>query len=104
MLEGRWLLPDGLCAEHPIVTALLIAPGIADALAQDTQGHGPPIFFNKTDRSFNAGPSFMFNEFTRWSSVRSGNPEPSMHWSRKFWNNKKHLKIKLLLNQFIITK
>lgn len=36
--------------------------------------------------SFSAGPNFMPKVVVRWSSVRSGNEEPSMRCSRKFCN------------------
>lgn len=82
MLDGRWLLPDGLGAEHPTATE----PNAATVHVHDTHGHGPPIFFKSTERNFNAGPNFIFNEFIKWSSVSNGSPDPSMHWSRKFCN------------------
>lgn len=39
--------------------------------------------------SLSAGPNFMPKVVVRWSSVRSGNEEPSMRCSRKFCNRRK---------------
>lgn len=41
---------------------------------------------DKVARSLRAGPNFMPMVTVRWSSVRSGNDEPSMRCSRKFCN------------------
>jgi hypothetical protein len=38
--------------------------------------------------SLSAGPNFMPKVVVRWSSVRSGNEEPSMRSSRKFCNRR----------------
>lgn len=56
------MLPDGLGNEHPIDALLFIADNV---LLHEIHGHGPPIFFNKTERSFKAGPNFIFKEFTK---------------------------------------
>lgn len=77
MLDGRLLLPAGLASFF--TDALLFV-----AELHDTHGHGPPSFFNKTERNFSAGPNFIFNECIKWSSVSNGKPDPSMHCSRKF--------------------
>lgn len=92
VLAGRGVLPVGLAAHILVVVVLVLLTGLfvdvvaplAGALPHDMHGQGPPSRFNKTERSFSAGPNFIFNEFIRWSSVNSGSPEPSMHWSRKF--------------------
>lgn len=80
MLAGRVVLPVGLAAHMLLVvlTGLLTADGAA-VPTHDTHGHGPPSRFSNTERSFSAGPNFIFNEFIRWSSVNSGSPDPSMH-------------------------
>lgn len=82
MLDGRPLL-SGLGAEF-VATMELLAFDVE--LLHDTHGHGPPSLFKRTDRNFNAGPNFMFSECIKWSSVSKGNPDPSIHCSRKFWN------------------
>lgn len=85
MLDGRW---SGLGTVLTVDAVQLFAFPVAQ---HDTHGQGPPNFF-KIDRNFNAGPSFMLSECIKWSSVSSGSPEPSIHCSRKFWNEtwKKH--------------
>lgn len=82
MLAGLGLLPFGLDA-HIAIVALLFVDGEFE-FVHDTQGHGPPNRFNKTERNFSAGPNFIFNECIKWSSVSNGKPVPSMHCSRKF--------------------
>lgn len=59
MLDGRMVL-IGLGAELAD-TKLELFNGFTVQL-QLTHGHGPPSFFNKTERSFNAGPNFIFSE------------------------------------------
>lgn len=78
VLDGRCWLPSGLgtgAADDGVGVAWL---------PHDTHGHGPPNFFSSTERNLSAGPSFMFSECIKWSSVSSGSPAPSMHCSRKF--------------------
>jgi hypothetical protein len=43
---------------------------------------------DRVARSLSAGPNFMPMVVVRWSSVRSGNEEPSMRCSRKFCNRR----------------
>lgn len=76
-LDGLGMLPEGLVALTENV--------------HETHGHGPPNFFVSTERSFNAGPNFMPNEFIKWSSVNKGKPAPSMQCSRKLCNKKKKM-------------
>lgn len=78
MLDGRF---SGLGAEFAATVELF---GFDAVLLHETHGHGPPSRFKRTERNFNAGPNFMFSECIKWSSVSNGNPEPSMHCSRKF--------------------
>lgn len=64
---------------------LLIRLDGVGGVAQSAHGQGPPSRLASIDLSFRAGPSFMPSELVRCSSVSSGNPAPSMLWSRKFW-------------------
>lgn len=84
MLAGRGVLPVGLAAHILLValTGLLFVDAGAATLPllpHDIHGQGPPSRFSKTERSFSAGPNFIFSECMRWSSVNNGSPEPSMH-------------------------
>lgn len=77
MLAGRVVLPVGLSADtgtdvplilfadnddDDVVDVADVDNDVAPVVEHDTHGHGPPSFFNKTERNFSAGPSFMPNE------------------------------------------
>lgn len=98
MLDGRWLLPTGLDAVSAFIAALVLAA------LHETHGHGPPSFFNNTERSFSAGPNFMFSWCIKWSSVSKGKPDPSMHCSRKFWKKDKNKHVKLSFSMRMVKR
>jgi hypothetical protein len=55
---------------------------------------------DRVARSLSAGPNFIPMVVVRWSSVRSGNDEPSMRCSRKFCKTDKEspvIELKLTL-------
>lgn len=83
----------GAAPAPPVVCSASICCACA---THATHGHGPPNFLANMERSLRAGPSFMPSELTRWSSVKSGRPVPSMDWSRNDCNGKRAKKSELV--------